>query len=292
MTRRARIHYSAAEMRWLDSNRSMVIGDYHAAFRARFSRADVSAAHLHGLRKRRGWKVGRAPGRLAGRSRNFSAAEIVWLKANCQMMLAEYHRSFCGTFGRSDVTADQLRSLRKRRKWKTGRTGRFEKGAVPPNKGKRCELGRGGRHPNARRTQFKKGNLPHNTHFLYHERISTDGYVEISIDETDPHTGFERRYALKHHWLWVQANGPLPNGMALKCLDGNRLNTDPSNWEAVPRALLPRLNGGPHKTLIAYDDAPAELKPTIMTVAKLEHQLREKRQRRNPARRTPANMET
>jgi hypothetical protein len=32
--------------------------------------------------------------------------------------------------------------------------------------------------------------------------------------------------------------------MALKCLDGNKQNTDPSNWEAVPRALLPRLAGG------------------------------------------------
>jgi len=43
-------------------------------------------------------------------------------------------------------------------------------------------------------------------------------------------------------------------------------------------ALLPRLNGGGRKQNIAYDTAPAELKPTLMAVAKLEHRLHEKQQ--------------
>ena len=55
---RSRIPYSPAEMRWLEENRLMVIGDYHRAFVEAFGRADVTAAHLHGLRKRKGWKVG------------------------------------------------------------------------------------------------------------------------------------------------------------------------------------------------------------------------------------------
>jgi hypothetical protein len=63
--------------------------------------------------------------------------------------------------------------------------------------------------------------------------------------------------------------------MVLKCLDGNRLNTAPSNWEAVSRALLPRLAGGRHKKHVPYDEAPNELKPTILAVAKLEHAVRE-----------------
>ena len=67
MTRGARIVYSAAEMKWLCDNRTMVISDYHRAFCAVFTRSDVAPAHLHGLRKRLGWKVGRAPGRFAGR---------------------------------------------------------------------------------------------------------------------------------------------------------------------------------------------------------------------------------
>lgn len=154
----------------------------------------------------------------------------------------------------------------------------LREGAEPFNKGKKCPPGVGGNHPNARRTQFRKGQEPHNTHYLGHERVSKDGYVEVSIDETNPHTGYERRYVLKHRYEWEKANGPIPENYALKCLDGNRLNCDPSNWEAVPRALLPRLAGGNryHRKL-AFDDAPAELKPTILAVAKVEHAVKKAR---------------
>lgn len=107
---------------------------------------------------------------------------------------------------------------------------------------------------------------------LTHERVGTHGYVEISIDEVNPHTGYERRYVLKHRWLWEQTHGPIPDGMVLKCR-GDHLNTDLSNWELIPRALLPRLNGRFGRN---YDQAPANLKQTIMAVAKLEHQIRAK----------------
>lgn len=63
----------------------------------------------------------------------------------------------------------------------------------------------------------------------------------------------------------------MPDGHVLKCLDGNKLNTEPSNWEAVPRGLLPRLNSRFGRN---YDTAPAELQPTIMAIAKLEHGIR------------------
>jgi hypothetical protein len=107
--------------------------------------------------------------------------------------------------------------------------------------------------------------------------VTVDGYVEISVNETNPHTGFERRYVQKHRWLWEKKNGPVPYGFVLKC-KGDRLDTDPSNWELIPRAILPRLSGRFGR---GYEDAPKELKPTIMAVAKLEHQLREKRRARS-----------
>lgn len=215
---------------------------------------------------------------MKGRAIPYSASEMAWLKAHRALPIADYHRLFVTRFERGDVTSSHLNALRKRKGWKTGRTGQFAKGAVPHNKGKKCAPGTGGRHPNARRTQFKKGNLPHNTQYLGHERISKDGYVEISIDEVNLHTGYERRHVLKHRWLWEQMHGPIPEGMALKC-KGDKLNTDPSNWELVPRALLPRLNGRFGR---GYDQAPPEIKPTIMAVAKLEHQIRAKANRSGP----------
>jgi hypothetical protein len=59
--------------------------------------------------------------------------------------------------------------------------------------------------------------------------------------------------------------------MALKCLDGDRTNTDASNWEAIPRALLPQLSG---RWRMPYDAAEPELRPTLMAIAKLAHQAR------------------
>ena len=66
-----------------------------------------------------------------------------------------------------------------------------------------------------------------------HERTSKDGYVEISVDQVNPHTGYERRFVHKHRHLWEQANGPLPDGMCLKCLDGDKTNTAPLNLSLI-----------------------------------------------------------
>jgi hypothetical protein len=267
--RAARIKYTTEEMRWLESNRMMVISDYHRAFCAEFGRQDVSAANLHGLRKRKGWKVGREPGRYIGRGRKYSDDEIAWLRANCTLEIGEYHRAFCERFQRPDVTKAKLQSLRKRGGWKTGRDGRFNKGRAPWSKGKKL-----GNNPGSARTQFRKGQIPHNFRGPGHESIGDDGYTWIVIDQPNPWTGASTWRVHKHRWLWEQQHGPVPDGQALKCLDGNRLNTDPSNWGLIPSGLRPRLNG---KSGRRYDAAPAELKPTIMAVAKLEHGIRERR---------------
>lgn len=213
---------------------------------------------------------------MKGRWIQYSAEEMAWLESNRLMVISDYHRGFCSKFGRDDVSLVNLHSLRKRKGWSTGRTGCFTKGQTPQNKGKKCLPGKGGNSPGARRTQFRKGNEPHNTHYLGHERVSKDGYVEISVDQTNPHTGYERRYVLKHRWLWEQANGPVPEGFALKCLSDDRTNTDPSNWEAIPRAILPRLAGGNrYHRVVAYDEAAPELKPIVLAAAKLKYRARE-----------------
>jgi hypothetical protein len=201
---------------------------------------------------------------MKGHRIRYSRAELAWLEANRLLPIADYRRGFLAAFGR-DVCAHNLHQLRKRRGWRTGRTGHFAKGSTPANKGKRMPF-----NPNSAATRFKKGQLPLNTKYLGHERLSKDGYVEISVAETNPHTGFERRYVLKHKHLWEKANGPVPDGMALKCL-GDRSNTDPSNWVLIDRAILPRLNGGPHKSFMLFDQASPELRPAILAVAQLAH---------------------
>lgn len=212
---------------------------------------------------------------MKGRKIPYSQTELAWIESRHKDTRADTHRKFCRKFDRSDVSLINFNSLCKRKGWMTGRTGCFTKGQPPPNKGKKCPEGVGGRHPNARKTQFRKGHLPHNHNYLGHERVSKDGYVEVSIAETNPHTGFERRYVLKHRHEWEITNGPVPEGYALKCLDGDRLNTSPTNWKAVPRAVLALLNGGRHRKNLAYDDAEPDVKPVVMAIAELKHKLRE-----------------
>lgn len=206
---------------------------------------------------------------------SYSEQDLAWIKKNAKRVRRRAHAEFCQIFERTDVSLSNFNSLCKRMGWMTGRTGHYKKGSTPANKCKTMPY-----NENSARTRFQKGQTPHNTKYLDHERTSKDGYVEISIDETNPHTGYERRYVLKHKYLWEQQNGPVPNGMCLKCLDGNRANTDPDNWELISRALLPFLNGhrGPN-----YNAAAPEVKPIVMAIAKL------KRARFDKARSDPAN---
>ena len=209
---------------------------------------------------------------MKGRVIEYSDAELFWIQDNSKRPRREAHAEFVELWNRQDVSLSNFNALCKRNGWMTGRTGCFAKGQAAHNKGKRMPF-----NPNSARTQFKKGRLPHNTRGAGHERIdSKDGYVIMIVDEPNPWTGAKTRPVHKHRYLWEKLNGPVPEGHRLKCLDGDKTNTDPSNWEAIPAAMAPRLNGRFGR---GYDHAPAELKPTIMLTAKLEHAAREAKKR-------------
>lgn len=60
--------------------------------------------------------------------------------------------------------------------------------------------------------------------------------------------------------------------MCLKSLDGNRQNVAAENWVAISRGVLPRLTVRYGR---GYDTA--QVKPTLMAIAKLEHAARQAR---------------
>lgn len=202
--------------------------------------------------------------------------ELAWIEARKDWPRADLHRAFCAFWQRYDVSLVALIALCKRKRWLTGRNGCWVKGQVSRNKGQKMP-------PEVREkvaaTMFRKGARPKSWRGAGHEAIDKrQGYVWMIVDETNPYTGAPTRRVQKHKWLWEKAHGPVPAGHALKCLDGNKLNTDPSNWAAVPRSMMPRLAGRqgrvPH-----YDTAPAELKPTLMAIAQLEQAARDARNR-------------
>ncbi|MDE1914688.1 MAG: HNH endonuclease [Sphingomonadales bacterium] len=207
----------------------------------------------------------------------YSAAEMAWLEENRLLPIADYHAQFVLAFARTDVSAKNLHSLRKRNGWRTGRTGCFEKGQTPLNKGKRCEEGKGGRHPNARASHFRKGERRGVAVRLYKpvgtERLSKNGYLERKVNDD---LLLQKRWRAVHLIRWEDVHGPIPKGHALKCL-GDKANTDPSNWTLVPRSMLPRLAGGRMKQHLPFDSAPDELKPTVMLLAKVDDAARRAR---------------
>lgn len=209
---------------------------------------------------------------MKGRQLPYSAAELAWIKAHSRDDRRQAHAAFCAKFKRTDVSLSNFNALCKRKGWLTGRTGRLEKGNVPHNKGKPCPEGTGGRHPNSRKTQFVSGERRGVAVKLYKpigsERLCKDGYLERKVHDGMP---LQSRWRAVHLIRWEEINGPIPAGHCLKCLDGDRLNTDPTNWECISRALLPRLVVGKHGQGFDYDAAPAELKPAILAVAKLKH---------------------
>lgn len=204
-----------------------------------------------------------------GRNIEYSKAELAWIGRNRSLPRKEAHARFCDAFGRGDVSLDNFKALCTRRGWTTGRDGRIEEGAEPWNKGRKCPPGEGGNHPNARRTQFKPGVRQGVATKLYKpigtERLSKEGYLERKIHDGMP---LQSRWRGVHLIRWEEINGRLPEGHILKCLDGNRRNTDPANWIALPRGVLPFLNGHRGHN---YQEMPDELKPAVLALARLKH---------------------
>lgn len=78
---------------------------------------------------------------------------------------------------------------------------------------------------NNKKGHFKKGGLPHN--YNGGEFLSNDGYVMLSMGNS--------KQKLKHIHEWEKVNGKLPKHHCLRCVDGNILNTHPSNWQLITR---------------------------------------------------------
>lgn len=134
----------------------------------------------------------------------------------------------------------------------TGRTGRFQKGQVPPNKGKKgvCAAG-------CEKTWFPKGNIPKNYRPIGSERISKDGYIEVKV--ADPN-----KWKLKHRIVWEKVNGPIPKGYIIIFRDNDKTNTDIDNLLMIKRGIHAVLN---HTGLCEYS---GEFKDTAVVIAELK----------------------
>lgn len=177
---------------------------------------------------------------------------------------AEIQAAFIERFG-WQITIGQVNAYIGNHHLNTGRTGCFEKGHVPENKGKKLS---GEIYAKAKPTMFKKGHTPHNYKPVGSERINRDGYIEVKVK--DPKT-----WKLKHRIVWEAAHGSIPKDSVIIFRDGNPQNVDLDNLLLITKGVNAVLN---HTGLGVYN---GEMKETAIKLAELKiHTSRAKKRRK------------
>ena len=119
-------------------------------------------------------------------------------------------------FGLS-LSASQIKAIRGRLHLDSGVSGRFKKGHIPPNKGKK-----GYCSPGSEKGWFKKGQSCFNKMKVGEETFTTDGYIKVKVGEPN-------KWRFKHRLVWEVHNGRIPKGMIVTFKDGNKLNCSIDN---------------------------------------------------------------
>lgn len=133
----------------------------------------------------------------------------------------------------TNITAKEIKNYRENHKLNSGLTGRFEKGHVTHNKGKKqTEYMSKEAIGKTKATRFKKGNIPQNHRDIGEERISKDGYIYIKVRDGCLNDNWE----LKHRYIYKQHYGEIPNGYNVMFADKNKRNFDIDNLILVSKS--------------------------------------------------------
>lgn len=133
----------------------------------------------------------------------------------------------------TNITAKEIKNYRENHKLNSGLTGRFEKGHVTHNKGKKqTEYMSKEAIEKTKATRFKKGNIPQNHRDIGEERISKDGYIYIKVRDGCLNDNWE----LKHRYIYKQHYGEIPNGYNVMFADKNKRNFDIDNLILVSKS--------------------------------------------------------
>lgn len=174
---------------------------------------------------------------------------------------SEIQAAFTDKFG-WDITLGQVKGYMANHRINNGLTGRFEKGHIPQNKGKKGQCASG-----CEKTWFAPGHTPVNHRPIGSERISKDGYVEVKVAEPN-------KWRLKHRVVWEEAHGTVPNGKIIVFKDGDKTNTEIDNLMLLSRGQHAVMN---HTGLYKYS---GDLKDTAVMIVDIK--IATNRARRKP----------
>jgi len=252
-----RFKYTDEHLEFLrEAYKEMRILELTEAFNTKFSLAKSRTA-IKSVLTKHGYTCGRSGGNPKGCYRLFTQEQAEFIKEQYKYfsrneLTAEFNRVF-----NTEMMVSQIVYFTRNHSIKSGRTGCFEKGQVSWNKGVKGYMG-----PN--RTSFKKGQVPPNRVPVGTERITVDGYIEIKINEQNPHVPSQKtRFKLKHIVVWEKENGPLPKSHIITFIDGDKKNCSPDNLVLISRSVHAYLNRW------GYADVTGEAKLSAIMMAKV-----------------------
>lgn len=109
--------------------------------------------------------------------------------------------------------------------------GRFEKGHVPANKGKKGSM-TPEQYEKCKKTMFKKGNVPANRRPIGSERYNSRDGILIKVQDGQ----LQKNWMPKGRYIYEQAHGKIPKGHKVIFADGNNRNFDLDNLVLVSNA--------------------------------------------------------
>jgi len=138
----------------------------------------------------------------------------------------------------------------------SGKKFRFQKGSVPPNKGKRMSPEQ---YERCKHTMFRKGHVPVNHKPVGYESTNADGYIVVKTKEPNV-------FEFKHRKLWAEAYGEIPPDKVIRFKDGDKQHVYLENLEMVTKAGNLEPN-----TINRYPD---DVKRAIRTIGQLNKIIR------------------
>jgi len=178
-------------------------------------------------------------------------------------------------------TVVQMKGYCTRNGLKTGRTGCFPKGCVPPNKGRK-----GWSAPGTEATRFKKGSVPHTvlpvgtyTTTTARRKFNKRNNRYYDIPSYWRLKVADRQWVFVHRMEWESEHGPIEKGHAVIFVDGDSLNPSLDNLDCIDRGTLGILNR--HSE---WATSSGEIRRTILAKAKLQRAvgISEQRSRTGP----------
>ena len=245
--------------------------DLNARFGRKYGTV-FTASQIKAYKSNHGLKSGTRRGNPPGHSIKYPDGIIEFLKEIAPgKTSAEMTDAVNAKYGAGTMTVRQMKAFKKNHHITSGYDARFKKGCVPWTKGRKMSPET---YAKAYPTMFHKGNIPYDTKGVGSVSRTDDGYLVRKVREDGTR---HERWAYVHREVWEREHGPIPDGMIVSFLDGNKENCSPDNLVLLDNNTNLEMNRSHLRT------ANAELTKTGVNLARLRIEVRKAKRKRGDA---------